>query len=77
MSIPQTTCRECGGIGLCVHCGGTGRTPCNHCWNGYVASDNTFTPCYICNGTEYTPCTDCSGSGLCDLCNGTGEEVNR
>jgi hypothetical protein len=77
MSIPQTiTCRECGGIGLCVSCNGTGRTPCNHCWNEYTSNDN-YTPCSYCNGTEYTPCTDCSGSGLCDLCNGTGEEVNR
>jgi hypothetical protein len=84
MSIPTTVaCRNCGGLGLCVECNGTGRVACAHCDDGYVAHDTwsycdepfqSVEPCDYCDGGVQA-CDDCSGSGLCDLCGGSGEEV--
>jgi len=85
MSIPvTTTCRNCGGLGLCSECNGTGRVACAYCEDGYVATDcwgyddNPFQsvdPCDYCNGTGRVACAYCDGSGACNLCNGSGEEV--
>jgi len=84
MSIPTTTaCRNCGGLGLCSACNGTGRVACPYCDDGYVAHDywgyndepfQSVEPCGYCDG-GVQPCADCGGSGLCDLCGGSGEEV--
>ena len=84
MSIPVTTaCRNCGGLGSCVECNGTGRVACAYCDDGYVAHDywgyndepfQSVEPCYYCDGGVQA-CADCGGSGLCDLCGGSGEEV--
>ena len=76
------TCRECGGIGSCIACNGTGRVACVQCDDGYIATDywgyddnpfQTVEPCGYCDGGVQA-CTDCSGSGLCDHCNGNGTE---
>jgi hypothetical protein len=85
ISIPTTVaCRECGGLGLCVECNGTGRVACAHCDDGYVAHDTwsyrdepfqSIEPCDYCGGSGVQSCADCCGSGLCDACNGSGEEV--
>ena len=85
MSIPTTvTCRNCGGLGSCSACDGTGRVQCAHCDDGYIARDTwsyddepfqSIEPCDYCNGDGMQACDDCSGSGLCDLCGGSGEEV--
>jgi len=85
MSIPTTTaCRNCGGLGSCSACNGTGRVACAHCDDGYIARDTwsyndepfqSVEPCGYCNGDGMQACDDCSGSGLCDLCGGSGEEV--
>ena len=83
MSIPTTTCRNCGGLGSCSECNGTGRVQCAHCDDGYVATDywgyndepfQSVEPCGYCDGGMQA-CADCGGSGLCDLCGGSGEEV--
>ena len=83
MSIPTTaTCRNCGGLGLCVECNGTGRVACPYCDDGYVAHDTwsycdepfqSVEPCGYCDGGMQA-CADCGGSGLCDLCGGAGTE---
>ena len=85
ISIPTlVNCRECGGLGSCSACNGTGRTQCAYCDDGYVATDywgyddNPFQSvdlCVECDGSGVQACADCSGSGLCDACNGSGEEV--
>ena len=84
MSIPTTVaCRNCGGLGLCSACNGTGRVACAHCDDGYVAHDawshydepfQSIEPCDYCNGSGVQACADCGGSGLCDLCGGSGTE---
>jgi DnaJ-class molecular chaperone len=84
MSIPTTVaCRNCGGLGLCSACNGTGRAQCAHCDDGYVATDywsyndepfQSIEPCDYCGGSGVQPCADCGGSGLCDLCGGAGTE---
>ena len=82
MSIP-TECRNCGGLGSCSTCNGTGRVACPYCDDGYVATDywgyndepfQSVEPCGYCDGGVQA-CDDCGGSGLCDLCGGSGEEV--
>jgi hypothetical protein len=85
ISIPTTiACRDCGGLGLCSACNGTGRVACAHCDDGYVAHDTwsycdepfqSIEPCDYCGGSGVQACADCGGSGLCDACNGSGEEV--
>jgi hypothetical protein len=84
ISIPTTTCRNCGGLGLCSACNGTGHTPCPYCDDGCVATDcwgyddnpfQSIETCDYCGGSGVQACADCGGSGLCDLCNGSGEEV--
>jgi hypothetical protein len=85
MSIPTTVaCRNCGGLGLCSACNGTGRAQCAYCDDGYVATDcwgyddnpyQSIEPCGYCDGSGVQACADCGGSGLCDLCGGSGEEV--
>ena len=84
MSIPTTvTCRNCGGLGLCSACDGTGRVACAYCDDGHVATDywgyndepfQGIEPCDYCDGSGVQACADCGGSGLCDLCNGAGTE---
>jgi hypothetical protein len=62
MSIPTTTaCRDCGGLGLCVECNGTGRVACVHCDDGYVAHDSWSY--YDEPFQSVEPCADCYGSG--------------
>jgi len=81
ISIP-TECRNCGGLGLCVECNGTGRVACAHCDDGYIARDTwsydepfqSVEPCDYCGGSGVQACADCGGSGLCDTCNGSGTE---
>jgi len=85
ISIPTiVNCRECGGLGLCSACDGTGRVACAYCDDGYVAHDTwsyydepfqSIEPCDYCGGSGVQACADCSGSGLCGACNGSGEEV--
>ena len=85
MSIPTTAaCRNCGGLGSCSTCNGTGRVACPYCDDGYVALDTwshydepfqSVEPCDYCGGSGMQACADCGGSGLCDLCGGSGEEV--
>jgi hypothetical protein len=85
ISIPTTiACRNCGGLGLCVECNGTGRTQCVQCDDGWVAHDTwsycdepfqSVELCDDCGGSGVQACADCCGSGLCDACNGSGEEV--
>jgi hypothetical protein len=85
ISIPTTiACRNCGGLGLCSACDGTGRVQCAHCYDGWVVHDTwsyrdepfqSIEPCDICCGSGVQACADCGGSGLCDACNGSGEEV--
>jgi len=84
-SMPKTiVCRNCGGLGLCVECGGAGQFVCARCDDGCVATDywgyndepfQSIEPCDYCDGNGLVVCADCGGSGLCDLCGGTGEEV--
>ena len=83
MSIPTTVaCRNCGGLGSCSECNGTGRVACPYCDDGYVATDywgyndepfQSVEPCDYCDGGVQA-CADCGGSGLCDLCGGAGTE---
>jgi hypothetical protein len=84
ISIPTTVaCRNCGGLGSCVECNGTGRVACAYCDDGYVAHDTwsycdepfqAIEPCDYCGGSGVQACADCCGSGLCDLCGGAGTE---
>ena len=84
MSIPATAaCRNCGGLGLCVQCGGTGRTECRYCDDGVVPTTcwsysdepfDSYVTCDHCGGSGVLACDSCSGSGLCDTCNGSGDE---
>lgn len=86
MSIPATVaCRNCGGLGICGACNGTGKAECRYCDDGLVAytvwsypADEPFDGveyCDYCGGSGVEPCAECGGSGLCDTCNGCGEEV--
>ena len=86
MIIPTTVaCRNCGGLGSCSACDGTGRVACPYCDDGYVALDTwshydepfqSVEPCGYCDEPfqSIEPCDYCNGDGMqaCDDCGGSG-----
>ena len=74
-----TSCKHCGGTGVCSHCNGEkyrdGRR-CRSC-NGEGYCDNCQGKgefiVYVIDGQDCIQCGSCHGNGKCDVCGGSGE----
>jgi hypothetical protein len=75
----QSTCSNCGGLGLvvCSYCNGTGNNSfvCYFCKGSGIGGSTGRFACLSCDGRGFKTCSaGCEGTGIfpCNVCRGSG-----
>jgi hypothetical protein len=66
--MEKQVCRQCGGLGHCMACGGKGYVACYLCLPHKGRACECGCRCSACNGTGRRTCYECRGTGLCSEC---------
>jgi hypothetical protein len=66
MMMKEQVCRQCKGLGHCMHCDGRGYVRCYLCDQGRACECGCR--CSACKGTGRKTCYECEGTGLCSEC---------